>query len=145
MIAKTARFALILSVTVIFAGCSDEDEPEVSSAIDKYSDVEMQVRPLINRQGIVVRALDKYEYFVGSFPSTEQGLDALIRRPKGLADPKKWDGPYLDDPEKLIDPWGGKLQYKFPGDTKPKKYDLWSMGPDGQNGNEDDILCWNVK
>ena len=77
---------------------------------------------------------------VGTYPTTEQGLNALLKAPTGKE--SKWKGPYIDKiPE---DPWGNPYQYQFPGTRnayKAKGYDIWSLG---QNVNEstDDIGNW---
>ena len=58
-------------------------------------------------------------------------------------DQKKWNGPYIEDPTKLKDPWGEDYQYRFPSQSQGEgKYDLWSKGPDRQDGTDDDITNW---
>ena len=50
------------------------------------------------------------------------------------------------DPDgNVIDMWGNEFKYVFPGKTHENKYDLWSIGPDKEDGTEDDILSWNVQ
>ncbi|MHC5039604.1 MAG: type II secretion system major pseudopilin GspG [Planctomycetota bacterium] len=85
-------------------------------------------------------ALDNYD----QFPSTEQGLDALVARPSSNPVPKKWKGPYLDGLVPM-DPWGNEYKYLFPSKHLPKGFDVWSMGPDGQDGTDDDIGTWNLQ
>lgn len=85
-------------------------------------------------------ALKQYEIGVGSFPSTSQGLAALIERPSTVSE-EAWEGPYLDDDTVPKDAWGHELNYRSPGEHK-KDYDLWSSGPDGQEGNDDDVVNW---
>ncbi len=85
-------------------------------------------------------ALDEFRLDVGRYPSTEEGLKALIEKP---ADGENWDGPYLK--KKLVpkDPWGRPYKYKCPGDHG--EYDLYSYGRDGQPGGEGedkDITSW---
>ena len=80
----------------------------------------------------------------GNFPETGDGLQALITAP---SNDKKWKGPYLDDTDTLPqDPWGNPFQYEYPGSNHPDGYkaDIWSWGPDGQDGTEDDIDNWTV-
>jgi general secretion pathway protein G len=74
------------------------------------------------------KALDQYRLDVGRYPTTEQGLDALVVKP---ANEPKWQGPYL---AKNVppDPWGRPYQYKFPGEKS--EFDLLSYGRDGQPG-----------
>lgn len=84
----------------------------------------------------IATALKMYELDNGAFPSTEEGLDALISAPSSA---KNWKGPYLD--KKPLDPWGNPYHYKSPG-THRKDYDLYSSGRDGAEGNEDDVNNW---
>lgn len=83
-------------------------------------------------------ALGRYEIDTGAFPTTQQGLDALYENPGNLDD---WDGPYL---AKRIeaDPWGKEWVYRSPG-SHNEDYDLYSAGPDGAEGGEDDIVNWS--
>ena len=85
-------------------------------------------------------ALIQYRMNVGSYPTTEEGLKALLVAPDGKAD--RWRGPYLKDEKALIDSYGKPYAYRYPGTHNPTKYDLWSFGPDGQDGTADDIGNW---
>jgi len=78
------------------------------------------------------RALDQYRLDVGRYPTTEQGLAALLARPQNEA---KWEGPYM---ERGIppDPWGKAYVYRSPGDKG--EFDLVSYGKDGQPGGAGD-------
>ena len=78
------------------------------------------------------KALDAYRLDVGKYPTTEQGLAALVTRP---ANEPKWQGPYLrkDVPP---DPWGKPYAYKAP--VARADYDIVSLGKDGQPGGEGD-------
>lgn len=82
-------------------------------------------------------ALDLYKLDNFSYPSTEQGLDALVEQPSGHPEPKNWnkDGYMKNFPK---DPWQNDYQYIYPGSTGGG-YDLYSTGPDGREGGEDDI------
>lgn len=80
----------------------------------------------------------KYRIDTGSYPSTEQGLEALLNKPSGVS-AEKWGGPYIEKlPE---DPWNNPYQYKYPGTRNPDGYDLWSKGPDPAS-DADDIGNW---
>lgn len=81
-------------------------------------------------------ALDMFEADTGSYPTTEQGLDALIRKPEQAAN---WRGPYIKKTNRFQDPWKQKYDYQFPGRHNTFSYDLASPGPDGQSGTDDDI------
>jgi general secretion pathway protein G len=84
--------------------------------------------------------LDLYRLNINSYPSTSQGLAALEAAPGDIANQSKWQGPYLDKPVPL-DPWDNPYQYMSPG-NRNADYDLWSFGPDGQDGTADDIGNW---
>ncbi len=71
-------------------------------------------------------------------PTTEQGLQALVERPTAEPIPEKWT--QLME-EVLKDPWGKQYQYKYPAERSKKAYDLYSLGPDGVD-SEDDIGNW---
>ncbi|MBN2713664.1 MAG: type II secretion system major pseudopilin GspG [Planctomycetes bacterium] len=83
-------------------------------------------------------ALDSYQLDNGNFPSTQQGLDALIKKPSGSPEPKGWRGPYLKKKELPTDPWGNAYVYTSPGKNNPQEYDLVSFGKDGKEGGEGD-------
>lgn len=84
-------------------------------------------------------ALFSYRMDMGNFPTTEQGLRALLEKPGN--DRGRWRGPYVDSKEKLRDPWDNEYKYRFPSTKVPGSYELYSLGPDGQE-SEDDITSW---
>lgn len=71
-------------------------------------------------------------------PTTEQGLNALLTAPSDLKNINKWQGPYLKENQVPLDPWGGQYQYEMI-DLQAGTYKVWSNGPNGQQGDEDDI------
>jgi len=79
----------------------------------------------------IATALKLYELDNGSFPTTEEGLDALVNQPSSA---KNWKGPYLE--KKPVDPWGKPYEYRSPG-THRKDYDLYSTGKDGVESSDD--------
>jgi general secretion pathway protein G len=84
-------------------------------------------------------ALTAYEAGAGRPPSTDQGLDALVNKPtKGII-PDKWHA-YLD--ELPTDPWKQPYHYRYPATKSKKQYDIWSVGPDGQDNTADDVGNW---
>ncbi len=85
--------------------------------------------------------LDCYRLDVGEYPSTEQGLDALLQAPNDPATSAHWTGPYVEDAVPP-DPWGHRYRYAYPGIHNEDQPDVWSLGPDGINGTEDDIVSW---
>lgn len=79
-------------------------------------------------------ALDLYRLDVGRYPSAEQGLDALVRKPTGV---DNWGGPYLNRRAVPTDPWGYPYRYEVPGkDNAP--YRILSLGADGREGGNDE-------
>jgi general secretion pathway protein G len=78
------------------------------------------------------RALATYRLDVGDFPTTEQGLAALVAKPEGVV---KWNGPYLDRAVPN-DPWGRPYTYRNPGSHGD--FDIISLGKDGQAGGTGD-------
>ena len=99
--------------------------------------------------------LEMFKLDMGRFPTTEEGLKALYSadsiQDEELA--KKWAGPYMGEDKggdvetefKIKDSWEHEFHYASPGEHNTKTYDLYSDGPDGQEGNEDDIVNWEVE
>lgn len=86
-------------------------------------------------------SLDAFEIDVGRFPTTSEGLGALLDRPNNAVG---WHGPYIKK-GLPVDPWGKSYVYQFPGQNNTYGYDLYSCGPDGQEGGDDDIVNWARK
>jgi len=84
--------------------------------------------------------LATYRMNMGTYPSTADGLQALIAAPGNNTE--NWHGPYLSDGKLPLDPWNHPYQYRFPGTHNKNGYDIWSLGPDGQDGTADDIGNW---
>jgi len=82
-------------------------------------------------------ALDQFEIDNGRYPTSDEGIAALTTAPPTLS---TWKGPYL---KKAVtaDPWGNPYVYKFPGQHHTNGCDIYSLGPDGREGN-DDITNW---
>jgi general secretion pathway protein G len=84
-------------------------------------------------------AIDAYRLDVGTYPTSEMGLQALRVKPEGV---EKWDGPYL--PKEIpLDPWGNPFDYRSPGEHG--EYDIISYGQDKSPGgekNNQDIVSW---
>jgi general secretion pathway protein G len=84
------------------------------------------------------QALDQYRLDTGSYPSTQEGLNALMTNPGQ----EKWDGPYLKK-NVPADPWGNAYTFQSPGTHG--EYDLYSLGRDnkpGGEGEDKDINSW---
>jgi type II secretion system protein G len=85
---------------------------------------------------VLMTALNRYKADVGRYPSTEEGLQALIVQ-SGGAD--NWKGPYLKQ-EVPKDPWGNPYVYRNPGKQNPTGVDVYSFGPDTREAGGDDIF-----
>ena len=86
-------------------------------------------------------ALDMYKLDNSRYPTTEQGLEALVSKPQGEPEPRNYksDGYIKRLPQ---DPWGSAYQLMSPGEHG--KIDVFSMGLDGEAGTDDDIGNWNM-
>jgi general secretion pathway protein G len=83
-------------------------------------------------------ALKLYELDNGNFPTTEQSLDALMRKPTTSPIPEDWNGPYVE--KAPVDPWGNPYVYVSPGEHRAD-YDLYSKGKNAAAA-DDDIINW---
>lgn len=91
-------------------------------------------------------ALKLYKLDVGTYPTTEQGLQALVSAPETSGNSKWRKGGYLDKGKVPNDPWGNEFIYLSPGTSGD--YDLMSYGADGVSGGEDknkDITNWDTE
>ena len=77
--------------------------------------------------------LDFYRLDVGTYPTTDQGLDALNADPAGVSG---WNGPYLKDATGVLDPWGRPFAYRSPSNRTGHSFDIVSLGADGKPGGE---------
>jgi len=84
--------------------------------------------------------LDLYHLETGRYPTTEEGLSALVEQPAGISN---WNGPYLKKKTVPGDPWGNEYHYRSPGENG--MYDLYSLGQDNMEAGEGDaadIVSW---
>lgn len=118
--------------------------------------------------GMFQSALERYAVDMNTFPSTEDGLLALVSKPGSSGDSSEssdsgndssessdsgeasgaaggnWDGPYIKAESLPKDPWGNSFGYEFPPTHNSMNVpDIWSFGPDGQENTDDDIVSWS--
>ena len=89
--------------------------------------------------GMFEGALDMYSVDMKTYPDSGDGLSALLKAPDDERNARMWDGPYLDEEQVPLDPWGNEYRYEFDpasGDSKPR---IFSAGPDGEENTADDI------
>jgi general secretion pathway protein G len=96
-------------------------------------------RSSVARQSIerIVAILDLYRLDAGRYPTSEEGLQALVQRPSGAA---AWNGPYLRGEGLPVDPWNRPYEYRSPSTRSGRDFDLCSRGPDG-TGAGDSLIC----
>lgn len=82
-----------------------------------------------------------FSLHMGRYP---EELKELTEKPDDEVEVEKWKGPYIEDPNKLTDAWGHEFQYLGNDEAKANegRYDLWSMGKDGESDTDDDIGNW---
>jgi general secretion pathway protein G len=88
--------------------------------------------------GMLKHQIDLYEIQINQYPST---LNDLLTRPADAAASRRWQRPFIEA-SGLVDAWENEINYVIPGKNNPDTFDLWSNGPDGQSGTEDDIGNW---
>lgn len=92
-------------------------------------------------------ALKMYKLDNGTYPSTEQGLEALVSQPQSGDIPKRWkEGGYIDGKRVPQDPWHHDYIYMYPSAQDPTGFDIISYGADGQAGGDGynkDITNWD--
>ena len=115
--------ALAAMVIPRFAGRSEQAKTAVAK-----SDIDAHLET----------ALKLYELDNGNFPTTNQGLKALVAKPASSPIPKNWNGPYIE--RSSNDPWGRPYVYVSPG-THRSDFDLYSKGKD-ETKEDDDIVNW---
>ena len=118
-------------------GERDPDSLWSLSARDVQADIG-RVRTSIRSNGFWGSIFARFHLRAGRYPDR---LEDLLKRPPGL-DPSLWDGPYVNTPDMLNDPWGRPYRYRHPGMHNEDGYDLWSVGLDGADGTADDICNW---
>ncbi|HUB10533.1 MAG TPA: type II secretion system major pseudopilin GspG [Acetobacteraceae bacterium] len=87
----------------------------------------------------IASVLDMYKLDVGSYPSTDQGLEALLEQPN---DVDNWNGPYLKGTKLPLDAWNHPYVYREPSTRPNHDYDLCSKGPSG-DASGDAMICNN--
>ena len=125
---------LVVSIIVIILGVAISKLGN-TTAIAKTMRVQADVQAIKTQ-------LQLYESMNGFYPTTEQGLQALVTQPDKDPRPARWYQLFRELPK---DPWGNEYIYRSPGLKNPSGYDLYSIGPDGREGNEDDITNWQQK
>ena len=134
--ARRAAFSLVelLLVLVILAVLA-------ALVVPKFTGRSEQARVTAAGQDIarLEVVFDTFEIDNGRYPSSEEGFQVLYEQP---ADADTWHGPYIKRGIP-VDPWKNEYIYQYPGRYNENGFDLYSLGPDGQEGSEDDVTNWN--
>ncbi len=130
----------IMVVVVIIGLLAAFIVPQVMGRVD-----EARVTKVKGDVQMLETALSMYRLDTARFPSTQQGLLALVKKPDDPAVRNWKSGGYLSRVSK--DPWGNEYRYGYPG-SRGREFDLYSVGPDGQEGTEesdkDNVGNWNL-
>lgn len=117
MVVVTLMAILIGVGTVYFMGQLEEGKIKTAQALS-YE---------------IAKAVELYKLRMGSYPTQSEGLEVLVNPPRGKS--------FYD---KLpLDPWNREFNYAIPGTHNPKSFDVWSNGPDGTGGPENEIGNWS--
>lgn len=134
---KEVGFSLIeLLVVVVIMGIL------ASMAVKQFSGQDDKARQTTAQYSIEVigTSMDLYRLDVGYYPSSDEGIEALLEDPGN----DRWQGPYMK--KFPMDPWGRAFVYRSPGEESGHEYEILSLGKDGEVGGEDfdmDILSWD--
>ncbi len=140
---KQRGFTLIeiMVVVVIIGILIGLVAPNVLGRVDKARVTAAKTDIATLEQSLEMYRLDNHAY-----PSTDQGLEALIVKPSGQPEPKNWNPEgYLKKKSLPKDPWGNAYQYVNPG-QEGRAFDLYSFGADGREGGEEydaDVGNWS--
>lgn len=124
---------VVISIIVLLAGLT------IGKMTNIFSGSQVEVAKLFVTQTMKT-PLFAYRINMGNYPSTEEGLQALITAPASKAD--RWRGPYIEGNKIPEDPWGNPYMYRYPGTRNKDGYDLWSKGPSGNDGADDNVGNW---
>ena len=138
--ARRAAFTLfeiliVVALIALLAGVA------VMNADKIFGQNQEQIARIFVKQSLDV-PMTSYKIAMGGYPTTEEGIQALVTAPGTNAE--RWRGPYIKtDGGKLpTDPWGTPYLYRYPGTHNTDRYDVWSAGPDRKEGTADDIGNW---
>lgn len=128
----------IMVVVIIIGMLAGIVVPNVMDSLDKASTKKARADFNSLQTALKLYRIDNFNY-----PSTEQGLEALVSKPSLAPVPRNWkEGGYIDSLQK--DPWGNEYQYMSPGEGH--EYDIYSLGADGISGGEGqnaDLSVWD--
>ena len=132
---------LVIGILLLLGTISVVAYSRIKAGADKDA-----TRALISQ---VENAVELYQVAINKYPDTEHGLNALIAPPDDENEARIWrdkGGPFLKDGKIPLDPWRKEIKYQameLSGSSlSVKPFHIWSVGPDGQDGTDDDIRNW---
>ncbi len=132
--------ALIVLIVVVAripaVGVVSNDQGQEARGLRKKIEV---ARNAIGPNANLSQAIKLFKVNTGVYP---EELKYLLEKPSNDDVARKWRGPYIDPENDPKDPWDHDYQYNANGHHNKGKFDLWSKGPDGKNGTNDDIVNW---
>lgn len=120
----------VLAVLILLAALMTLVAPNIIREVQKG-----QVKAAQAQISAIKGVLKSYYMDNSCYPTTEQGLKALIEKPTIPPIPENWNGPYIEDKKVPIDPWGQEIKYISPGNHN-SDYDIFSYGKDKKEGGE---------
>jgi general secretion pathway protein G len=136
---RSVRAFTVLEILVVIAIAGMLIGLVVTNLTKLFGDSKVDIASMFVRSSIKV-PLQQYNMHLGDYPNTAEGLQVLLTPPANRAE--RWRGPYLQENKLPLDPWGEPYQYRYPGTKNKSGYDVWSKGPDRQDGTDDDIGNW---
>jgi len=138
---KTQRAFTLLEILVVLAIIGLLAGLAISNVDKIFGGAQVTTVSLFVKESMKT-SLTTYRIHLGDYPSTADGIQALITAPANRAD--RWRGPYITASKVPLDPWGEPYQYRYPGTKNKGGYDLYSKGVDKADGTADDIGNWDA-
>jgi len=130
-------------IVLAVSGCKSETERRAERE-DEARKGRAEWAATKTRIGMLTSALERYALDMQKYPTTSQGLEALVQKPDDSTGGSEWRGPYLSEGVPT-DAWNRPFKYAYPATHNREKDspEIWSLGPDGKDGTEDDITDWD--
>lgn len=130
---------LVIGILLVLGTVSVVSYTRIKAGADK-NNTTLMVKSTVDAVGYFHAALNRY-------PTEEEGLEGLLTAPEDEKEAQKWKdggGPWLKDGSIPSDPWGNELKYEAveEGAATGEPFRIWSLGPDGEDGTDDDIRSW---
>lgn len=145
IIAGTLGFLAVLAAVFLMGDSAGGVPDPIASAAPELAENQGSEHLLriaeraVSSDSIIAMSMDRFRRTMGRYPESLQELTTV---PSAVPSGAHWDGPYINNPQLLVDPWGNAYRYAFPGKHNDFAFDLWSLGPDGAPDTADDVGNW---